>query len=198
MLVQPSKISGMYFIDPKVFADARGHFYEVFQTKRFREHGLPDAFVQDNHSRSARGTVCGLHYQIRHPQGKLLRVVRGSIFDVAVDLRNGSPTFGRSVTVELSEENRRQVYIPPGCAHGFCALREDTELVYKCTDLYYPEYECTLLWNDPALKSTGRSKIRCYPRRTAAACLCRKRPTMILRSRMPCPPIQIPSRVVSR
>ncbi len=152
MLVQPSKISGMYFIDPKVFADARGHFYEVFQTKRFREHGLPDAFVQDNHSRSARGTVRGLHYQIRHPQGKLLRVVRGSIFDVAVDLRNGSPTFGRSVTVELSEENRRQVYIPPGCAHGFCALREDTELVYKCTDLYYPEYECTLLWNDPALE----------------------------------------------
>jgi len=147
----PTDLPGVVVIEPKVFADPRGFFMETFHAKRFRDNGLPDAFVQDNHSQSARGTLRGLHYQIQHPQGKLVRAIRGEIYDVAVDLRRSSPHFGRWVGVTLSAANRRQLYIPPGFAHGFCALEDETEMVYKCTDLYSPQHERTLLWSDPAL-----------------------------------------------
>jgi dTDP-4-dehydrorhamnose 3,5-epimerase len=147
----PTDLPGVVIIEPKVFSDPRGFFMETFHAARFRENGLPDSFVQDNHSQSARGTLRGLHYQIEHPQGKLVRVVRGEIYDVAVDVRRSSPSFGRWVGVTLSSANRRQLYIPPGFAHGFCALEDGTEMVYKCTDLYAPQFERTLLWSDPAL-----------------------------------------------
>jgi len=138
-------------IEPRVFEDSRGFFMETFRKSHFIEAGLPAEFLQDNHSRSCRGTLRGLHYQIEHAQGKLVRVVRGDIFDVAVDLRRKSPTFGRSIGTTLSETNRLQLYIPPGFAHGFCVVSEFADVVYKCTDWYYPEHEHVLLWNDPAL-----------------------------------------------
>ncbi|MGE5667280.1 MAG: dTDP-4-dehydrorhamnose 3,5-epimerase, partial [Betaproteobacteria bacterium] len=133
--------------------DARGFFFESFHRKRLEAalgRGLD--FVQDNHSRSARGVLRGLHYQCPHPQGKLVRVVQGEIFDVAVDLRRGSPTFGRHVALALSADNRRMLWIPPGFAHGFIVVSEVAEFLYKTTDYWYPEHERTLLWNDPALR----------------------------------------------
>jgi dTDP-4-dehydrorhamnose 3,5-epimerase len=144
-------IPGVVLIEPQVFEDPRGFFMEVFQRTRFQEAGLESEFVQENHSRSFRGTLRGLHYQIEHPQGKLVRVIRGGVFDVAVDLRRRSPAFGRWIGIDLSETNRRQLYIPPGLAHGFCVTSEAAEFLYKCTDYYYPEHERTLLWNDPEL-----------------------------------------------
>jgi dTDP-4-dehydrorhamnose 3,5-epimerase len=134
-----------------VFEDQRGFFLESYHRLRFREEGLDAEFVQDNHSRSCRGTLRGLHYQIEHPRGKLCRVVRGEVFDVVVDLRRESPTFGRWAGVVLSEANRRQLYVPPGLAHGFCVLSETADFLYKCTDYYYPQHERTILWNDAAL-----------------------------------------------
>jgi dTDP-4-dehydrorhamnose 3,5-epimerase len=151
MNVQPTELPGAVVIEPEVFYDARGFFLETFQKARFQQAGLEADFVQDNHSRSSRGALRGLHYQIEHPQGKLLRVIRGEVFDVAVDLRRRWPTFGRWVGVVLSEENHRLFYVPPGVAHGFCVTSDVAELVYKCTDYYYPQHERTLLWNDPAL-----------------------------------------------
>jgi len=152
MKATPTSIPDVLMIEPKVFGDARGFFFESFNARAFRDAtGLDETFVQDNHSRSARGVLRGLHYQIRQPQGKLVRVVRGAVFDVAVDLRRASPSFGRWAGVELSEDNHRQLWIPPGFAHGFVVLSESADFLYKTTDYYAPEHERCLLWNDPAV-----------------------------------------------
>lgn len=151
MQIIATELEGVVVVEPRVFADARGAFQEIFQRQRYVDAGLPGDFVQDNWSRSRRGVLRGLHYQIEHPQGKLVFCMRGEIFDVAVDLRASSPTFGRWTSVVLSAENRRQIYVPPGFAHGFCALTDETEVVYKCTDIYFPAGERTILWNDPEL-----------------------------------------------
>jgi dTDP-4-dehydrorhamnose 3,5-epimerase len=134
-----------------VFADARGFFMESFHADKFRAQGLPESFVQDNHSRSGRGVLRGLHYQLEHPQGKLVRVVTGEVFDVAVDIRKGSPFFGQWSGALLSEVNQRQLYIPPGFAHGFCTLSEQADFLYKCTDFYAPGDEYGIAWDDPAI-----------------------------------------------
>ena len=145
-------IPGVLILEPKVFADSRGFFLESFNKKTFREAtGLDVEFVQDNHSRSAKNVLRGLHYQIRQPQGKLVRVTAGEVWDVAVDLRRSSPTFGKWVAASLSAESRRMAWIPPGFAHGFLVVSETAEVQYKTTDYYAPEHERSLLWNDPAL-----------------------------------------------
>jgi dTDP-4-dehydrorhamnose 3,5-epimerase len=150
--VTPTAIPDVLMLEPKVFGDDRGYFFESYNARNFQEAtGLQVAFVQDNHSMSTKGVLRGLHYQIQHPQGKLLRVVAGSVFDVAVDLRKSSPTFGRWVGAMLSAENRRQLWIPPGFAHGFLALSDTAEVLYKITDYWFPEHERTLLWKDPTL-----------------------------------------------
>ena len=156
-----SKISGMKFtacripdvilIEPCLFGDQRGFFMETYQQKIFSEHGITAQFVQDNHSGSRRGTLRGLHYQIQQAQGKLVRVVAGQIFDVAVDLRRSSPTFGQWVGAVLSAENKRQLWIPPGFAHGFYVMSDWAEVVYKASDFYAPQWERTLIWNDAAV-----------------------------------------------
>jgi dTDP-4-dehydrorhamnose 3,5-epimerase len=145
-------IPDVLIIEPKVFGDERGFFFESFNQKRFEElTGVKSHFVQDNHSRSAQHVLRGLHYQIRQPQGKLVRVTAGEVFDVSVDLRKHSETFGHSVAVMLSAQNHRQLWIPPGFAHGFLVVSSHAEFLYKTTDYYAPEYERSLLWNDPAL-----------------------------------------------
>lgn len=151
MKVSTTPLEGALLIEPRLFADDRGHFFESWNARAFAEAGIDAAFVQDNHSRSAAGVLRGLHYQVRRPQGKLVRVVSGAAFDVIVDLRRGSATFGRWHGVELSAANRAMLWVPPGFAHGFLALGESTEMLYKCTDFYAPEDERTLLWSDPAL-----------------------------------------------
>ncbi len=151
MKLLPSAIPDVQLIEPKVFGDERGFFYESWNKKVLQALGLDADFVQDNHSKSARNVLRGLHYQIRHPQGKLVRVIAGEVFDVAVDLRRSSPTFGKSVSFTLSAENKRMAWIPPGFAHGFCVTSDYAEFLYKTTDYWYPEHERTLLWNDPAL-----------------------------------------------
>jgi dTDP-4-dehydrorhamnose 3,5-epimerase len=139
-------------LEPKVFGDERGFFFESFNARDFEQvTGLKRVFVQDNHSSSARGVLRGLHYQIKHPQGKLVRVISGLVFDVAVDLRRGSPNFGKWAGATLSAENRRQLWIPEGFAHGFLVTSESAEVLYKTTDYWYPEDERSLLWNDPAI-----------------------------------------------
>ncbi|MDN7426910.1 dTDP-4-dehydrorhamnose 3,5-epimerase [Burkholderia sp. AU16741] len=139
-------------IEPKVFGDARGHFYESFNARDFAEHVAAGVeFPQDNHSRSTKGVLRGLHYQIRHAQGKLVRVVEGEVFDVAVDIRKHSPNFGKWVGVVLSAENHRQVWIPPGFAHGFVVLSDAAQFLYKTTDYWYPEHERCIVWNDPEI-----------------------------------------------
>jgi len=148
----PTSIPDVLIIEPKVFGDARGFFYESFNAKRFAEvTGVTLPFVQDNHSRSARHVLRGLHYQIQQPQGKLVRATVGEVLDVVVDIRKGSPTFGKSETVVLSADNKRMLWVPPGFAHGFVVLSETAEFLYKTTDYYAPEYERSILWNDPAL-----------------------------------------------
>jgi dTDP-4-dehydrorhamnose 3,5-epimerase len=136
---------------PKVFGDARGFFFESYNRRAYAELGIDAEFVQDNHSRSAKGVLRGLHYQIRQPQGKLVRVAAGEVFDVAVDLRRGSPYFGRVATMRLSADGHEMAWIPPGFAHGFLVLSETADFLYKTTDYYAPEHERSLLWNDPAL-----------------------------------------------
>jgi dTDP-4-dehydrorhamnose 3,5-epimerase len=138
-------------VEPQVFGDERGWFMETFNEARFTEAGLPTAFVQDNHSYSRHGVVRGLHYQLERPQGKLIRCVRGAIYDVAVDIRRGSPTFGKWTGAELTEENRLMLWVPPRFAHGFSVLSEAAEVIYKCTTLWHPASDRSLLWNDPAL-----------------------------------------------
>lgn len=145
-------VAGLLIIEPKVFGDARGFFFESFNARRFAElTGDDTPFVQDNHSRSARHVLRGLHYQIRQPQGKLVRAVAGEVLDVVVDIRKSSPTFGQSFSMVLSAENKRMLWIPPGFAHGFVVLSETAEFLYKTTDYWAPEYERVLLWNDPVL-----------------------------------------------
>ena len=146
--VIPSDIPDVLIIEPRVFRDGRGYFKETFERNRYAECGIDLEFVQDNVSHSTGGTLRGLHYQIRHPQGKLVQVLRGEVFDVAVDLRRESPTFGKWVGATLSRENHRQVYVPPGFAHGFCVVSDNADVFYKCSDFYFPEHERTLLWND--------------------------------------------------
>ena len=152
MKVTPTAIPDVLVIEPRVFGDARGFFYESFNQKAFNQAtGLSLNFVQDNHSRSAKGVLRGLHYQIQQPQGKLVRVVRGAVFDVAVDIRKGSATFGKWVGIELSEDNRKQLWIPAGFAHGFLVTSDSAEFLYKTTDYYAPEHERCIAWNDPAI-----------------------------------------------
>lgn len=151
MNVIASELSGLLIIEPKVFGDSRGFFFEGYHKERYVAAGIDAEFVQDNYSRSCKGTLRGLHYQITQPQGKLVQVTRGEVYDVAVDLRRSSPTFGRAVGFILSEENHRQLYVPPGFAHGFCVTSEVADFAYKCTRVYNPADERTLRWNDPAL-----------------------------------------------
>lgn len=151
MRVTPSTLSDVLVVEPAVHGDARGFFFESWNRRAFGEAGIHADFVQDNHSRSARGVLRGLHYQIEHAQGKLVRVTEGAVLDVAVDLRRSSPTFGRHAAIELSSANRRMLWVPPGYAHGFIVLLDVAEFLYKTTDYWYPAHERTLLWNDPAL-----------------------------------------------
>jgi len=149
MKVTPTELPEVLLIEPDVFGDTRGFFMESFHAEKYGKLGLPQQFVQDNHSRSSRGVLRGLHYQLRQPQGKLVRVAAGEVFDVAVDIRTGSPRFGQWTGVVLSEDNHRQMYIPPGFAHGFCVLSEMADFLYKCTDYYAPDDEHGIIWNDP-------------------------------------------------
>jgi dTDP-4-dehydrorhamnose 3,5-epimerase len=151
MRVTPSTLSDVLVVEPAVHGDVRGFFFESWNRRAFGEAGIHADFVQDNHSRSARGVLRGLHYQIEHAQGKLVRVTEGAVLDVAVDLRRSSPTFGRHAAIELSSANRRMLWVPPGYAHGFIVLSDVAEFLYKTTDYWYPAHERTLLWNDPAL-----------------------------------------------
>lgn len=164
MNVIRTAISEVVLIEPKVFGDARGFFFESFNQKAFNDAtGTNHQFVQDNHSRSAQGVLRGLHYQIQQPQGKLVRVVRGAVIDVAVDIRKSSPTFGQWVAEELSEDNHRQLWVPPGFAHGFVVLSEMAEFLYKTTDYYAPAFERCIAWDDPTLaidwKLSGRQPL---------------------------------------
>ncbi|ARN73885.1 dTDP-4-dehydrorhamnose 3,5-epimerase [Oceanicoccus sagamiensis] len=151
MNIIETTIPDLKIFEPQVFGDERGFFIETFRQSYFEELGLDVQFVQDNHSSSSKGVLRGLHYQVKKPQGKLVRVIKGEVYDVAVDLRKSSPTFGQHVGVNLSAKNKRIFWVPPGFAHGFVVLSDMAEFVYKCTEYYTPEYERSLLWNDPAL-----------------------------------------------
>jgi dTDP-4-dehydrorhamnose 3,5-epimerase len=152
MNITPTALEGVLLLEPQVFDDERGFFFESYNARRFREAaGFEPVFVQDNHSKSRRDVVRGLHYQVMVPQGKLVRVIAGAVYDVVVDLRAASPSFGRWIGTELSAANRRQLWVPPGCAHGFLTLSDEAECLYKTTEFWSPAHERTLLWNDPAL-----------------------------------------------
>lgn len=151
MRVVETALPDVKILEPKAFGDERGFFLESWNAALFSDLGIDAAFVQDNHSRSGRGVLRGLHYQTQQTQGKLIRVTAGRVFDVAVDMRRASPTFGKSVGIELSAENKRMLWIPPQFAHGFLCLEDGTDFMYKCTDYYAPAHENTLLWNDPVL-----------------------------------------------
>ncbi len=154
MKITRTEIPDVLIIEPQVFRDERGFFLESYNRQKYREHGIEAEFVQDNHSRSQRGTVRGLHAQINRPQGKLVRCIEGEIFDVAVDVRRGSPTFGHWVGAWLTAENFRQIYVPTGFVHGFCVTSEIAQVQYKCTDIYDPSSEISVLWNDPEIGIT--------------------------------------------
>jgi dTDP-4-dehydrorhamnose 3,5-epimerase len=147
----PTALPDVLLVEPQVFGDERGFFMETYRLERFAEAGIGIPFVQDNHSASSRGVLRGLHYQQPHPQGKLLRCISGAIFDVAVDIRRGSQTFGRWVGYDLTADNRRQLWIPPGFAHGFCVTSERAEVVYKCTEVWMQEFDRSIRWDDPAI-----------------------------------------------
>jgi len=152
MKIQQTNLEGVLLIEPKVFGDARGFFLETYHKERYMDAGFPDVdFVQDNHSRSSKGVLRGLHFQLNNPQGKLVQVVTGSVFDVVVDVRVGSPTFGQWYGCVLSEENHHQLWVPPKFAHGFCVLSDTVDFVYKCTDYYHPGDEGGVLWSDPQI-----------------------------------------------
>lgn len=151
MKITPTAIPDVLLLEPRIFEDDRGFFMETYQAQKFAEFGISLPFVQENHSRSCQGTIRGLHYQVRQIQGKLVRVVLGEVYDVAVDLRQGSPTFGKWDGAYLSAEKRLQLWIPPGFAHGFYVLSDWAEIIYKVTDYYAPEWERTIIWNDPDL-----------------------------------------------
>ncbi|MEL7591152.1 MAG: dTDP-4-dehydrorhamnose 3,5-epimerase [Anaerolineaceae bacterium] len=152
MKFTPAAIPEVILIEPRVHGDARGFFMETYQQREFAAAGINAEFVQDNHSRSTQGTLRGLHYQVRHAQGKLFRVILGEVFDVAVDLRRSSPTFGKWVGYSLTAENKRMLWVPPGFAHGFYTISECVEVIYKTTDYYAPEYERSIIWNDPDIE----------------------------------------------
>lgn len=149
MEVELTSLPDVLLIKPKVFGDSRGFFLETFSAQRYREAGIESTFVQDNHSRSSKGVLRGLHYQLQHPQGKLVSVSRGEVFDVAVDIRMGSPSYGQWYGVVLNDINHYQLYVPPGFAHGFVVLSDIVDFNYKCTDYYHPEDEKGICWNDP-------------------------------------------------
>jgi dTDP-4-dehydrorhamnose 3,5-epimerase len=150
--VTKTPIDGVMVLEPKVFGDARGFFFESFNQRDFNQAtGLNETFVQDNHSKSSKGVLRGLHYQVQHAQGKLVRVIQGAVFDVVVDIRKGSPTYGQWFGQELSAENKKQLWVPAGLAHGFLVTSESAEFLYKTTDYYHPEYERSILWSDPAI-----------------------------------------------
>ena len=149
MIISESSLPGVFVIEPKVFGDKRGFFLETFRAEVFEEHGIPTQFVQDNHSRSSGSVLRGLHYQMIQPQGKLVRAATGAVFDVAVDVRQGSPSFGHWFGTELNEDNMKMMYVPPGFAHGFVVLSETADFIYKCTDYYHPETEQGIAWDDP-------------------------------------------------
>ena len=151
MQFERTAIPDVVLVRPRVFGDARGFFFESWEERKFAAAGCDAKFVQDNHSRSTKHTLRGLHYQIQHAQGKLVRVVAGTVFDVAVDIRRSSPTFGRSVSVTLSDENHHMLWVPPGFAHGFLVLSEFADVLYRCTDFYSPTHERAILWSDPGL-----------------------------------------------
>lgn len=152
MKIIPTSIADVVIIEPTVFGDERGFFYESFNERKFRElTGVETRFVQDNHSKSVKGVLRGLHYQLQQTQGKLVRVVAGAVFDVVVDIRKSSPTFGQWTGVELSAENKRMLWVPPGFAHGFVTISDSAEFLYKTTDYWAPEFERAILWNDPAI-----------------------------------------------
>ena len=151
MRVLTTEIEGVVIIEPRVFADERGFFYESFQSQRYHGHGMPLQFVQDNFSHSVKHTIRGLHYQLNHPQGKLVMVQYGSVLDVIVDIRMSSPTFGKAISIELDDKMPKQIYMPPGVAHGFCMLSDVVGFSYKCTDYYSPEDERGIIWDDPDL-----------------------------------------------
>ena len=151
MKIIGSELPEIIIVEPKSFGDVRGYFFESFQLERYREIGINQLFVQDNISRSKYGVLRGLHYQLKHPQGKLITAIRGEIFDVVVDIRKGSSTFGRWSAFVLNDDNRGQLYIPPGFAHGFCVLSEFADIYYKCTDYYHPGDEFGVIWNDPKI-----------------------------------------------
>ena len=159
MKFTPTPIPEVILIEPRVFGDSRGFFMETYQREKFAEGGIDYDFVQDNHSRSLQGTLRGLHYQIDHTQGKVVRAVLGEVFDVAVDLRRSSPTFGKWVGYNLSAENKRQLWVPPGFGHGFYTLSEWAEVVYKATDYYSPADERLIVWNDPDINITWPAQI---------------------------------------
>ena len=144
-------LPNIYIIEPRVFEDQRGFFFESYNKSKFTELGIECDFVQDNHSKSVKGTLRGLHYQLKFPQAKLCRVTQGEILDVAVDIRSGSPTFGKWISVILSAENKKQIFVPRGFAHGFLVLSDTAEFIYKCDEFYHPEDECGIIWNDPSL-----------------------------------------------
>jgi dTDP-4-dehydrorhamnose 3,5-epimerase len=146
-----TSLPGVCLIEPSIFKDERGFFFESYSKKKFEAVGIYDAFVQDNHSKSIQGTLRGLHYQLEHPQSKLCRVIKGGVLDVVVDVRLGSPSFGKYAAAVLSDENRVEIYIPPGFAHGFAVISETAEFLYKCDDFYYPEDERGIAWDDPEI-----------------------------------------------
>jgi len=149
---QKTDLEDVYVIEPEVFGDQRGFFMETYNKEEFKKHGISVDFVQDNHSKSKKGVLRGLHFQKKYPQGKLIRVIKGKVYDVAVDLRKSSPTFGKWFGIELSAENKKMFWVPRGFAHGFVTLEDDTEFTYKCDEFYHPEDEGGLIWNDSGLK----------------------------------------------
>jgi dTDP-4-dehydrorhamnose 3,5-epimerase len=185
MNVTPTSLPGVLLIEPKVFGDARGFFYEIYQAPRYAQHGMPGSFVQDNLSRSARGILRGLHYQEPRGQGKLVQCIAGAVFDVVVDIRRGSPTFGKTLTMELSAETRHQLWIPAGFAHGFVVLSETADFLYKCTEVYAPEHEHTILWNDPDLAIPWPVKEPVLSKKDVAGV--RLRDAKVLPERVPAP-----------
>ena len=146
-----TKIDGVFIVEPKVFGDSRGYFMETYHEQKFFEGGITAKFVLENQSKSTKGVLRGLHFQKNHPQAKLVRVIKGEVYDVAVDIRKGSPTYGQYVGIVLSEENKKQFFIPRGFAHGFLVLSDEAEFVYKCDDFYHPEDEGGIMWNDPTI-----------------------------------------------
>jgi dTDP-4-dehydrorhamnose 3,5-epimerase len=174
--VLETRLPGVLILQPVAFEDERGWFMETFNAARFRQLGLPDTFVQDNHSYSTRGVIRGLHYQLENPQGKLVRCPRGTVFDVAVDIRRGSPTFGQWTGAELTDKNRHILWIPPGFAHGFSALSPEADVLYKCTTLWHQPSDRSILWNDPDLAIDWRVDSPSISPKDAAGALLRDAP----------------------